>query len=568
MAHSEEINLNSLALVRGELVAEVEDSASKLERFVADRDNAELLQGCIEGIEKISGTLSLIQLYGADLLAEELLALAKDITPGQNDKVDQQLDILSSGFFILPRYLEYVQQTRRGLPVLLISYINELRQARDETPLPESYFFEVDLSASYSPKRRTSATFDEDTPALVRRLRHMYQVGLLNVLQGKQAKSALGLMKRALERLEIISGDRPIAKLWWLGVGAIESLSQDGVNLNKTRKLALMVIDRQIKLLQAEGTKAFDRDAPDAMVKNLIYWVALGGGQTEHGKSVQETYQFEPLTYTAKELSREEEALKGPSVNTVASVAAVLKDELRSTKEILENASQGGTEIISDYEELIDTLVKVSDILGVVGLTAAGNTLKQEITKIEGWRDSGETGDAKDLLEVADALLYVESTVSGLDQLHLSDDKLAQANSIARAEVIASSQLAEAEMVVIQEAESGLALVKRALNSFAESNYDRGHIKNVAATLHGVRGGMIVLHLDRAANVVAACAAFIEESLLQNDQPAALQQLLETFADAVIGLEYYLDAIKSDKNASDAVLEIAEESLQALGFRV
>jgi hypothetical protein len=55
---------------------------------------------------------------------------------------------------------------------------------------------------------------------------------------------------------------------------------------------------------------------------------------------------------------------------------------------------------------------------------------------------------------------------------------------------------------------------------------------------------------------------------LQNDQPAALQQLLETFADAVIGLEYYLDAIKSDKNASDAVLEIAEESLQALGFRV
>jgi hypothetical protein len=203
-----------------------------------------------------------------------------------------------------------------------------------------------------------------------------------------------------------------------------------------------------------------------------------------------------------------------------------------------------------------------------VGLTAAGSTLKQEITKIEGWRDSGETGDAKDLLEVADALLYVESTVSGLDQLHLSDDKLAQANSIARAEVIASSQLAEAEMVVIQEAESGLALVKRALNSFAESNYDRGHIKNVTATLHGVRGGMIVLHLDRAANVVAACTEFIDESLLQNDQPAALQQLLETFADAVIGLEYYLDAIKSDKNASDAVLEIAEESLQALGFRV
>jgi scaffold protein FimL len=568
VAHSEEINLNSLALVRGELVAEVEDSASQLERFVADRDNAELLQGCIEGIEKISGTLNLIQLYGASLLASELLALAKDIAPGENDTVDHQLEILSSGFFILPRYLEYVQQTRRGTPVLLITYINELRQARNETPLPESYFFEVDLGAKYTSKASSSSMYGNEMPALIRRLRHMYQVGLLNLLQGKQAKSALGLMQRALERLEIICGDRPIGKLWWLAVGALESMSNDGVTLSKPRKQVLMVLDRQIKLLQAEGAAAFDREPPEVLVKSLIYWVALGGSTSERGQAVHGLYQYEPLTYSATELSREEEALKGPSANTVASVAAVLHDELRSTKEILENASQGGTEIISDYDELIDTLAKVSDILAVVGLTAAGNTLKQEISRIEGWRDSGESGDAKDLLEVADALLYVESTVSGLDQLHLSDDKLSRVNSITRSEVIASSQLAEAEMVVITEAEAGLALVKRALNSYAESNFDRGHIKNVAASLHGVRGGMIVLHLDRAARVVAACAAFIEDSLLQNDHPAALQQMLETFADAIIGLEYYLDAIKSDKDADDSVLEIAEESLQALGFRV
>ena len=167
MAHSEEINLNSLALVRGELVAEVEDSASQLERFVADRDNAELLQGCIEGIEKISGTLNLIQLYGANLLASELLALAKDIAPGENETVDNQLEILSSGFFILPRYLEYVQQTRRGTPVLLITYINELRQARNETPLPESYFFEVDLGAKYVSKASSSSLYGKEMPALM-----------------------------------------------------------------------------------------------------------------------------------------------------------------------------------------------------------------------------------------------------------------------------------------------------------------------------------------------------------------------------------------------------------------
>jgi hypothetical protein len=172
------------------------------------------------------------------------------------------------------------------------------------------------------------------------------------------------------------------------------------------------------------------------------------------------------------------------------------------------------------------------------------------------------------MIDVADVVLYVESTISGLQMSNLSDERLTKANSIARKDIIASSQLAEAELVVLKEAESGLSLVKRALNSFAESNYDRGHIKNVAATLNSVRGGMAVLSLKRASKVVAACAAFVDDTLLHNDQPAALQHLLETFADAVIGLEYYLDAVKTDKNAGDNVLEVAEESLEALGHPV
>jgi hypothetical protein len=33
-------------------------------------------------------------------------------------------------------------------------------------------------------------------------------------------------------------------------------------------------------------------------------------------------------------------------------------------------------------------------------------------------------------------------------------------------------------------------------------------------------------------------------------------------------LEYYLDSVKLDKNADTSVLQVAEESLQALGFEV
>ncbi len=565
---SDQVNITSLNLVSDELVATIEQSAAKLEQFVGDTSNSELLAACVEGIEQISGTLRLIQLFGAEMLANEILSVAKDIDTETGDVADETLSVLTSSFFILPRYLEYTQQTRRGMPVLLIPYINELRQCRKQPPIPECEFFDVDTSYTHKPKSNQTFIEADDLNALIRRLRHMFQVGLLNTLQGKQTRSALGIMQRALERLEIISGDRAKTKLWWVGSAALEVLRTNNMELNKARKMVLTAIDRQIKGLLSKGLQGFEEAAPEPLIKQLLFILALSHKPSDKSKQILNDFGVKPLDYSDQELRSEREALKGPSVNTVSSVAAVLTDELRAIKEILENASQASDKGMGEYDELAAHLAKVADILGVVGLVSASNTLKEEITRIEGWIASGEPADGKDLIDVADSLLYVESTVSGLENLNLSDEKLSQANSLARKEVIASSQLAEAENVVFVEAEAGLALVKRALNSFAESNYDHGHIRNVGATLTTVRGGMIMLNLDRASRVIAACVEFIDQTLLVNDQPVAIQQLLETFADAIIGLEYYLDAIKNDRSSDDSVLAIAEESLQALGHRV
>lgn len=565
MVQSDVVNLSSLNLVSDELVITIEQSAGQLEQFYADRGNLELLNTCIAGIEQISGTLRLIQLHGADLLAEEILLAGRALLETDEADLDESLSVVTASFFILPRYLEYAQQTRKGMPVLLIPYINELRQHRRAALLSDAHFFQADVSAAHPAVGHT--VIGEDFVALVRRLRHMYQVGLLNTLQGKQTKSALGIMVRALERLESITGDRPMGKLWWVASTALASMSNANMELTKSRKLLLTALDRRIKPL-LKGLGELEQSPPDELLVSLVYLIALSDNPDSKAEQVLDTFSVEALSVTDTELRNERESLKGPSVNTVASVAAVLKDELRATKDILENASEAGGTSLDDCSELIATLGKVADILAVVGLSAASNTLKEEVVKIEAWQNESEGVDAKALLDVADALLYVESTVSGLEMLNLSDEKLAKVNGLARREVIAASQLFEAELLVIKEAESGLALVKRALSSFSDSNYDRGHIQNVGATLNSVRGGMIVLSLPRAAAVVACCIEFIDGSLMQSEQPAALRQLLETFADAIIGLEYYLDAVRTDKGADDTVLEIAEESLQALGYRV
>lgn len=568
MSATETLNIASLKMVHDELVATIEQSAIRLEQFSTDRTNGELLQNCIDGIKQIRGTLSLIQLKGIDLLAQELVEHINDITLGDDPNTDKKLELLTSAFFMLPRYLEFCTQTSRSMALLLIPYINELRQARRAPLLPESYYFlfepqKVDRSANVQP-----LATQEDVSTLVRRLRHMYQAGLLKVLQGNQIKPSFGMMCRALERLESVCGATPLGNLWWLANATLTSISEENLRITKSRKMLFSSLDREIKRLQFEGRAVFNREPDAGLVKELLYLLALSKSTSDKTMAVALAYGLRPLGYNDAELAREMEFLKAPSMNTINSMVAVLTDELHSTKNILERAAQGGTELLEESPQLVETLKKVADILAIVGLVSPSNGLKHEIEKIQRWHTLGTPVPASELLGVADTLLYVESTIAGLGKTNLSDEKLAKINALSRDDAMANNQIAEAEKLVIDEAELGLATVKRALSAYAESNYDKAHIAGIAATLDSVRGGMFVLGLPRAAKVLAGCMQFINESLLENDQQAAIQHLMDTFADAIISLEYYLDNLKIDKKADTDVLRIAEESLEALGYKV
>jgi hypothetical protein len=119
--------------------------------------------------------------------------------------------------------------------------------------------------------------------------------------------------------------------------------------------------------------------------------------------------------------------------------------------------------------------------------------------------------------------------------------------------------------MVLEEAQAGLALIKRGIMSFQESNFDKNHVANLGKSLNAVRGAMIMLNMNRAADIANACIKFVENSLMKGEVSGAIQQILETFADAVISLEYYLENYVQVGVKDDHILDIAEESVQALG---
>lgn len=565
---ADSVNVQSLSMVREELLATIEQAGRDLESYVTDKDDPKALGACVKGIKQILGIFRLLELKGASLMAEELYLTTVTIKVGDHATAPmKKLEQISSSFFVMAAYVEYLQRAKKRLPVLLIPQINELRKLRKEAVLPESHFFQVTFrSAPVIPPVEPIVVSEEEFKPLLTRLRQMYQMGLIGVLKNGQSGPALGLMRRALIRLQRLGGsDKPLTLLWWLGNLAIVAVVKQNMELLESRKMLFSRLDRVIRQVQQSGSIAYQAMPPKGLVKELLYLLMLSGIQSETFKKLRAIYSIPDLGYTDDELGEERQSLQGPSASTVSSLVKVLRDEINSTKKVLEIASQGAYKI-DDVAGLAEALMKVAEILAIVGLKGPSTILKAEIARVRAWADNdGEMTEA-DLDETAKTLLFIESATISLEFAKLPGDRLAAASEVAQREIVAMSELAQATKLVLKESESGLSLTKRALNSYSESDYDSGHILNISKTLACVRGGMILLEHIRAAEVIACCERFVEEVLMHSDLPAALKELLETFADAIISIEYFIDTAMHNAKPDGSILKLAEDSMAALGF--
>jgi hypothetical protein len=567
---AEDSNFQSLNVVREELVATIETAAKDLELFVSSKqEDTDALQNSINGIQQIVGIFKVLQFGGAGMLVEELLSVSNDISPGASGRVyDQKMEVISNTFFVLTRYLEYVQQSHQKAPVLLIPHINALRKAQSKPVISESHFLPLKSQGEIAiPEQAAIQPVDGQFRTEVRRIRHMYQIGLVGLIRETQRERSIALMRRAMKKtLALCGSSKPLAKLWWMTELTLANFGSAEMAIMETRKFLFSRIEKVLRQVEFGGEKAFASEAPKGLLKELAYLICLSGSKDEGSLRVLKAYGLSSFPYSDADLMREFDSMYGPSAHTVSSLSHVLQTEIGATKRILENAAQSSTQTIDDIESFIDTLKNISEILAVVGLVSASQILKDQIKTVHKWDESSAPIPVEDLQDVANTLLYLESTVQGLDSSKLTSEKLEKATHLAQKQTIASNELMSAIKIVIEESLSGLSLTKRGLNSFSESNYDTGHIKNIAKTLTSIRGAMSIMRCERAEQVLIRSVAFVTDVLLDQELPAAIHEILETFADVVISIEYYFDSADSKGRMDESVLKIAEESLEALGI--
>ena len=557
-------------MIREELVSTIQQSANDFESYMTDQQNSGHITDSAAGMSQVGGTFRLLEYPGAALLADEMAGLIRLFADSETSPTNSMINALTNAFFLLPRYIEYVIGRGSALPILLIPAVNDIRIASRLKLLPEHHFAFTDIPTTPGSTAALGSNEVGQLLTSIGRLRHMYQTGLLGIInQQRPGAHYYQLMSRSIARTVGMLGGHENQLSWRLAGAVLECFAHSSLELTINRKRNLADIEKKLRQIVSKGEEGLNETFPEPLIKDLLFLLMLSTHQSPEVQLVREAYSItSTLDLDDTVLMRQREVMYGPGIDAIESVIKVLKEELFQAKDILEIASQNNAIDADDLASLQAILSRIADTLQVLNLTGPQETLKQQLERTAGWNDRSGALEPNDFLEAADAVLFVDSSLSGLDRGEISIAELNEASALTRKKIIAGSQLAEAERVVIEEAESGISLAKRAITSYVDSNFDSAHISNVVVTLNTVRGGLLMLGYKRAASVIKSSSDFVGSNLKQGNTGEQRHQLLETLADALISLEYYLNEISSGQSPNDKILELAEESLAALGFAV
>ncbi len=549
---------SSLGVVREELFATISETQQSLERFLEERDSGTQLQRSVHNLQQIKGILSLVGLAGAEMLAQEMQAMAMNIPAGAHAQYDEPLSAINNGLHVLHSYLEQLEANWVEMPELLLPAINQLRTAAGQSRLPESYFFSARLNVE-RPSRPPVRELPEPEKVLARQ-RHLYQLALLSLIREHNVQPALDAMKRLVLQMDTTDPTAPDTILYWVAAAALESFIDGKLLLNTERKLLFSRFDREVRQHLTHGSHAPSR----GLIKDMLYLVTLAQTSGPLASEVQAAANLPSLPFTDQMLADEYRRMSGPGANVLRSLSLAIQDELNIVKDTVDLIGRGAVSAEA-FENLPQIIGKLEKTLIMVGLTGASVSLKRQLKVLQGWQQP-ENVAPEELLRLADSVIYIEGLVAslGLGQRHA-----AKVSELSEAELFARHQLTEAQIVIRGEAINGLLLAKRAITAYFEAAGDTSHLQNVSAVLNQVRGGLWFIDEIRAAALVQLCAEYIGNDLL-NAARMPEQPILETLADVLASLEYYLEGgtVLQTGSPRQSPLDGASQGLQRLGVQV
>jgi chemosensory pili system protein ChpA (sensor histidine kinase/response regulator) len=551
------IDYTTLGWVKPELDETLRQARIEIEAFAEDPSDTSRMRFCAGYLHQVQGTLRMVELYAPAMVAEEMERLAHALQAGSVAERDEACATLMRGVVLLPDYLERLQGGHKDIPIVLLPLLNELRAARGESGLSESVLFAPDLQ---KPLPDALAA----TPAESRAERGAHAAPLLAQLQDALAAWPEGgapanpaALAAAVDGLLAQTAEEAGRRMLWVASSVAGALRDGALAPTPALRQAFASVERESRQLLDQQAVAMPRaDAALEPTRQLLYHVAHAEGDHAALRDLRNTFDLDTRGPTESELAHALGSVTGRNRALLDTVAAAVKEDLLRVKDALDLHLRGGQDLTT-LKPQVEALGRVADTLGMLGLGIARNVVQQQRDALDKIVNGGREADEGALLDVAGALLYVDASldeqVQRLGGPDDADEDLLAAESRRVTEVLA------------REAIANFADARQAFVAFVETNWDHAELAEVPRLLGEVAGALQMLELDNPASLLTGVRLYAERELIARRRVPNGRQL-DTLADALASLEYYLEALREQRPQRDDILDIARSSLDTLGY--
>ncbi len=259
---------------------------------------------------------------------------------------------------------------------------------------------------------------------------------------------------------------------------------------------------------------------------------------------------------TEAELDHARGSLSGRNRELLDTVGTAIKEELLRVKDALDLHLRTGGDVAA-LQTQVDELGSVADTLGVMGLGVARGVVVQQRDALRSIVEGERQADEGLLLDIAGALLYVDASL---------DDQVAYLGASAGIHDDASAAEARRTVEVLaHEAIANFAAAREHFVAFIETNWEHERLSDVPRLLGEVAGALRMLELPQPADYLEGVRRYVATELIGKRRVPSGRQL-DTLADAMASLEYYLEALRERRPGREEILDITRTSLETLRY--
>lgn len=573
MSTYSQVDTSTLGWVKAEIDETLKQARLALETFAEDTSDDSRLRYCITHLHQVMGTLLMVELDGAAMLARETEALADAVYNGKVEPTEAVFESLTRGMLAIPDHLARLQFGQPDSPLRLAPLINDLRTAHNVEPINELDLFTPDLSVRPPESNESDKLRDPEYLELARSLRHPFQQALLNWLRNGSEQASLEKMEEIVDQLRDRARIPTLEQMFWASGSMLEAFQDSGLEATNERKRLISHLDQNMKKLIDGAEKSTIRASAEELLKSILFEVGHARSTGPRVTQIKQAFSLDALV--PQEMGADAEVDDLPSPEVLEKVADALGSEIVDVQEIVAGYFDEEQEDVNSLEPALPLFHSMSNTMEMLGIKPL-KKLIDELTVVTKAIVDGEIADIDSAsMPMARALLTIEQSTREMHgstlvwkqqvddavfvlQSLYSDD--VQAPTVEGLEVsddaLSDIEFKQLAAVVGEEVRVNLNQIEEVLEEFAGNPARIEVLKEVPHNLLQIQGALQILGQDRAAEFTVKTSEYVEQ--VAEGALAPTPSVLDGLAVSVGTIGAYVEGLQFNRASLDSLIDAAE----------